>query len=424
MAPDERHHRSTDDVAAESKATTDAPPRSQPSASSNRRARADDRSVTLQTIAERVGVSRSTVSNAYSRPDQLAPALRARILRVAAELGYPGPHPIARRLRHGRAGAIGLLLTEALTYAFRDPAAVLFLEGVAEVLQQTDIGLLLLPAQPGHAFDPAGIRGAAVDGFLVYSVSDGHPALEAVLRRGLPTVVVDQPRIASAKLVVIDDEGAAYSAARHLVEMGHRSFAILTDPLSTDRSRSGVRLLTHRRETKFEVTRLRLKGYRRALEEAAIEWTAVPILECFANTPEAGQEALVVASGLTPRPTALLCLTDQIALGVLRGADRLGLVVPTDLSVVGFDDVPAAATARPPLTTVRQPLLAKGRVAAELLVSQSESPVRLVQLETELVVRSSTSRPPETESAEHLANPSASAASSGADHRSHPMSQH
>src|SRR5206468_2989230 len=100
------------------------------------------RSVTLQTIAERAGVSRSTVSNAYGRPDQLAPALRERILQIATDLGYPGPHPVARTLRRGRVGAVGLLFTEALTYAFRDPAAVLFLQGVAETLQSTDIGLL------------------------------------------------------------------------------------------------------------------------------------------------------------------------------------------------------------------------------------------------------------------------------------------
>jgi DNA-binding LacI/PurR family transcriptional regulator len=349
--------------------------------------------VTLQTIATALGVSRSTVSNAFSRPDQLAPALRERILRVAAELGYPGPHPVARTLRRGRIGALGLLLTEALTYAFRDPAAVLFLEGVAEELQEADLGLLLVPARPDHPFDPAAIRTALVDGFLVYSVSDGHPALEAVLRRRVPIVVVDQPRLPEARLVVIDDEAAAYGAAKHLVELGHRHFAILTDRLSVGRFRPGIRVGTQK-ESGFEVTRLRLNGYRRALDEAGVDWESVPVAECFPNAPQAGQQAVAMLLSRTPQPTAILSITDQLALGALAGAAAAGLAVPRDLSVVGFDDVPDAARAEPPLTTVRQPLLEKGRIAARLLTGPPDSAVRVVQLATELVVRGSTAPPP------------------------------
>lgn len=350
--------------------------------------------VTLQTIADALGVSRSTVSNAFWRPDQLAPSLRERILRLAAELGYPGPHPVARTLRRGRVGAVGLLLTEALTYAFRDPAAVLFLEGVAEELQTLDLGLLLVPVRPGHPFSPAGIRAALVDGFLVYSVSDRHPAVEAVLRRRVPVVVVDQPRLPEARLVVIDDEGAAYAAARHLVELGHRRFAILTDRLSIGRFRPGVRLGTQK-DSRFEVTRLRLRGYARALREAGVDWDAVPIAECFPNEPQTGQQALaMIVSQTAPQPTAILAITDQLALGALAGATAAGLRVPDDLSVVGFDDVPGAARAVPPLTTVRQPLQEKGRIAAQLLTGSSTSAVRVVQLATELVVRGSTAPPP------------------------------
>ncbi|MDQ6793299.1 MAG: LacI family DNA-binding transcriptional regulator [Chloroflexota bacterium] len=358
-----------------------------------RRASGTQRSITLQTIADRMGVSRSTVSNAYGRPDQLAPALREQILRVASDLGYPGPHAVARTLRRGRVGAIGLLLTEALTYAFRDPAAVLFLEGVAEVLQATDVGLLLVPAQPGHAFDPAGIQGAVVDGFLVYSVSDGHPALEEVMRRRVPTVIVDQPRLPNAALVTIDDEDAAYTAARHLLDLGHTRFAILSDRLSVGSLQPGVRV-GNRKESGFLVTRLRLRGYRRALEEAGVEWGPVPIAECFPNTPDIGREAIAHIVELDPRPTALLCITDQIALGALLGAADRELFVPDDLSIVGFDDIPAAATAQPALTTIRQPLLEKGRVAAQMLTGNDRSAVRLVQLGTQLVPRESSGPAP------------------------------
>jgi DNA-binding LacI/PurR family transcriptional regulator len=330
------------------------------------------------------------VSNAYSRPDQLAPALRERILQIAADLGYPGPHPVARTLRRGRVGAIGLLLTEALTYAFRDPAAILFLQGVADILQETDLGLHLVPAQPGQTFDARGVRDAVVDAFLVYSVSDDHPGLAEVLRRRIPTVIVDQPRVPGVTFVGIDDEGAAYEAARHLVQLGHRQFAILTDRLFAEPPAAGVRIGT-RKESDFLVARSRLRGYRRALEGAGIAWGPIQLAECFPNSPEVGREALGRLSAGNPRPTAILCLTDQLALGALQGAADIGLAVPDELSIVGFDDIPAAAVAQPPLTTVRQPLLEKGRVAAELASRRYHATdVRRVELATALVVRGST----------------------------------
>jgi DNA-binding LacI/PurR family transcriptional regulator len=336
------------------------------------------------------------VSNAYSRPDQLGPALRDEILRIAADLGYPGPNPVARTLRRGRAGAVGLLLTEALTYAFRDPAALLFLQGAAEVLQSTDVGLLLVPAQPGHAFDPGAIRDAVVDGFLVYSVSDDHPAIAEIFRRRVPTVIIDQPRFSDVALVTIDDSAAAYSAAKHLVDFGHRTFAILSDRLSVGPVQSGVRI-GRRKESGFLVTRSRFDGYRHALEEAGVAWGPVPIADCFPNTPEVGRQALARIMEMDPRPTGVLCLTDQIALGALQAATDLGLSVPRDLSIVGFDDIPGAANASPPLTTVRQPLLEKGRVAARMLAGeQDSSSVRLVELGTELVVRASSGPVPPT----------------------------
>jgi DNA-binding LacI/PurR family transcriptional regulator len=313
-------------------------------------------------------------------------------LQIAAELDYPGPHAVARTLRRGKVGAVGLLLTEALTYAFRDPAAVLFLQGVAETLQATDVGLLLVPSQPGHAFDPRAIREAVVDAFLVYSVSDDHPALAEVLRRRVPTVVVDQPRLPDVMLVGIDDEMAAYRAAKHLTDLGHRRFDVLSDRLSLELPLPGVRLGT-RKSSGFMVTRSRLAGYRRALEEVGVPWEPVPIAECFPNTPEIGRQAVARIAALGPRPTAILCITDQIALGALQGAADAGLRVPDDVSIVGFDDVPGAESAIPPLTTVRQPLVEKGRVAAQMLAPGEPPSVRKVELRTELVVRSSSGPP-------------------------------
>jgi DNA-binding LacI/PurR family transcriptional regulator len=136
----------------------------------------------LASLAAELGVSRTTVSNAYNRPDQLSAPLRAKVLEAARRLGYPGPDPVARSLRTRRAGAVGLLLTEALSYAFRDPVATGFLEGLALACEKAGQGLLLVPVSPEHA-DVAAVHQAGVDGFIVYSVSEDDPHFRAVLFR-------------------------------------------------------------------------------------------------------------------------------------------------------------------------------------------------------------------------------------------------
>ena len=150
---------------------------------------------TLASIAAELGVSRTTVSNAYNRPDQLSEKLREHILETAERLGYPGPDPMARGLRMRRVGAIGVLFTEHLPFAFEDPASVDFLAGLAEELGEMGDSMLVIPAssEEGGNVDLNLIRQAVVDGFVVYSVADNDPFLAAVRARGLPTVVCDQP---------------------------------------------------------------------------------------------------------------------------------------------------------------------------------------------------------------------------------------
>src|SRR5918997_2724480 len=183
------------------------------------------RRATLQTIADAVGVSRSTVSNAYNRPDQLNPRLRARILAVAAELGYAGPDPAARRLRTGHAGAIGLLFTEALSYAFTDPGAVGFLEGLAREAEAGGTALLLIPSPPGGDA-AAAVREAVVDGLCIYSMADDQPSVRAALERDLPTVVVEEPDVPGHAFVGIDDRTATRTVGEHVLGLGHRRIAV------------------------------------------------------------------------------------------------------------------------------------------------------------------------------------------------------
>src|SRR3954469_24068337 len=135
--------------------------------------------VTLMTVARAVGVSPTTVSNAYNRPQKLTPALRERILGTARDLGYPGPNPAARSLRRGRAGSIGLLFGEALTYVFQDPGAVEFLRGRGEGTARQNTGLQIIAAldADGQAGAAALLGNAIVDGLVVWTLPDRHPLL-------------------------------------------------------------------------------------------------------------------------------------------------------------------------------------------------------------------------------------------------------
>jgi DNA-binding LacI/PurR family transcriptional regulator len=347
------------------------------------------RRATLQTIADVLGVSRSTVSNAYNRPDQLNAELRERILRTAAELGYTGPDPAARRLRTGHGGVIGLLFTEALSYAFTDPAAVGFLEGLAREAEVGGTALLLVPSPPG-ADAAAAVRGAVVDAFCIYSMADEQPAVRAALERGLPAVIVEEPDLAGHAFVGIDDRTATREVAEHVLALGHRRIAVLTDRLVADGYEGPVDARREAAAT-FHIGRERLAGFRDGLAAAGIDWATVHIEE-RPNELACGIDAGHAVLAADPRPTAIISATDQLALGALQAARELGLRVPQDVSVAGFDDVPAAAHAD--LTTVRQPLLEKGVQAARLLAElEAGGPPRRVMLPVELVVRGSTGPP-------------------------------
>lgn len=346
--------------------------------------------VTISDVASALGVSVTTVSNAYNRPDQLSAELRARVLETATELGYPGPDPVARGLRRQRAGAVGVLFAERLSYAFSDPAAVQVLDGIASALEPSGLGLLLVP---GRADDPTTVQRAMVDGFIVYSMLESDPLLAAALRRRLPTVLLDLPPWEGAPSITVDDVDGARQAAAHLLGLGHRRFAIIADRLGEGRPGGAAH---QRADASFFVTRRRFQGYREALEAEGIAWPEVTIVERPENSEDEGAVAMRALLAAPERPTAVLCVTDRLALGALGAAQQAGLAVPRDISIVGFDDIPRAARSAPPLTTVRQSHREKGRLAGEALLRRLESaaPAEHVELPVQFVVRGSTGLAP------------------------------
>ncbi len=342
---------------------------------------------TLQTVADELGVSRATVSNAYNRPDQLSPALRERILDAARRLGYAGPDPAARGLRRGQTGTIGVLVGETLSYAFRDPATGLFLEGIARAGERAGTSMLLIPSPKG-AHPKEAIGNAVVDAFCLNCVPDGDPALDAVLERRLPTVVVEGwSGDADVARVDIDQRGGARAAAEHLLALGHRRIAVIVAMLGQD-VRTGPVGPSRLEHADTPVDRERVHGYLETVGD-------VPIYEAGGHAFDAGLSAGRALLAAHPDLTAILADSDLLALGAMRAASEAGRAVPGDLSVTGFDDIPLAANAQPPLTTVRQSLIDKGEAAYALLGEMlSGQPPRRVRLPVELIVRGSTAAPP------------------------------
>jgi DNA-binding LacI/PurR family transcriptional regulator len=340
--------------------------------------------VTLATIAEELGVSRMTVSNAYNRPEKLSPTLREQVLATAKRLGYSGPDPVAATLRRGHVGALGLLFDDPLPYAFTDPAAVLFFEGVASVCERERVGLVLVPSRYGIPAETDLTRTALVDGFIGYCDIADDGRLDIVEERGLPLVIADGPPREGAPLVGIDDRGAARVAAEHLLELGHRRIGIVTLPLAPD-GYEGPSDLDRQAAVEYYCNRERLAGIRAAFEAAGIDWGTVPIEERAPHGRDAGRRAADAL--LARRPTALLAMSDELAIGALQAAAARGLEVPRDLSIIGFDDTPPAADAQ--LTTIYQPHREKGETAARMLLEPDALPNRVI-LETRLVRRAST----------------------------------
>ncbi|MDO4909456.1 MAG: LacI family DNA-binding transcriptional regulator [Corynebacterium sp.] len=315
--------------------------------------------VTLATIAHHLGISRTTVSNAYNKPEELSPALREKILETAWELGYPGPHPAARSLRTQRTGNIGVLFTDYLTYAFEDIASRDFLAGIAEASFGSSNGLTLIPAGPSDFGDSVVLNNYPVDGFIVYSVAADDPHLASARNLQVPVVVCDQPAgIMDLPFVGIDDYEAIQPAARALVEAGHSKIGVLSIRLSRKPNNGPVSAERLAGAT-LDVQKRRVEG---ALSVIGHE---VPIIERHINDAETAYDAAREMLETYPDRTAILCTTDSQALGVLAYARDHGIRVPEDLSVTGFDGIGDALARN--LTTIIQPNKRKGATAANLL---------------------------------------------------------
>lgn len=314
---------------------------------------------TLADVAAHAGVSASTASLAFSGSGPVSATTRERVLESARQLNYAGPDPRAQSLRRGRSGIVGVVLEERVRAAFLDPVKIQMLDGLSEAIAPLGAGLLLLTDTGDGA---VGVGNAPVDAVVLIGCSPRLEHSVAQLRqRGIPMVAIEGNAGDDIIEISIDNEDATRRGAAHLRELGHRRVALVTLPLDPERLRGPLTAEREAQSTSATASQ-RIAGAR-AL------FPGIGGVTAAASDVEEGRLAgLALLADPLGRPTAVIAQSDLLAAGVVRAAEELGLHVPGDLSVLGFDGIPVDGLAPYDLTTLVQPSAAKGRAAGEALV--------------------------------------------------------
>ena len=316
------------------------------------------RRATLADVARAAGVSTSTASVVFSGKTKVSDATSARVRGVAAELGYTGPDPMAASLRTGRSGIVAVVLEGPLRTAFLDPVTIPMMDGLADGLASLGAGILLLRDEPEDDDAPS-LATAPVDAVVLIGCSGRtRESLEVVRGRGLPVVVIEGDAGEGVPQISLDNHQAAKGIARYIRDLGHSNVAIVTLPLDSDHARGPIDRLRLQRAT-VDVSVHRFSGVAEVFPEATA-------LSAGASSIDEGLLAgRALLTDPATRPTAVLAQSDLLAVGVIRAAEELGLRVPEDISVAGFDGVQVDGIGPHVLTTMVQPAAEKGRAAGE-----------------------------------------------------------
>jgi LacI family transcriptional regulator len=329
--------------------------------------------LTIRQIAKLAGVSRSTVSRVLNDHPSVSPETREQVLEVIAETGFR-PDPIARSLSSRRADIIGLVIPLAIQSLFEDPFFPRLMQGISQGCNRHDYTLalfLLHSLEEETNLYPRISRRQLLDGVIVTATRNGDPLVPQLLANRIPFVLHGRHEDPRVSFVEVDNVSGAHTAVTHLVRLGRRRIALITGP-------SGSLAAEDRK-----------RGYLNALQERrAVVDESLIIHGDFTET--SGYRAM---QRLLPHePDAVFVASDSMALGALRALREAQKSVPDEVALVGFDDMPHAATADPPLTTIRQPIQRTGVLAVEMLIDildNGAEPARRIILPTELVIRAS-----------------------------------
>jgi len=337
------------------------------------------RSTSVKDVAAHAGVSLGTVSNVLNRPERVASDTRARVETAMAELGFVR-NESARQLRAGESLTLAYVMLDATNPFFTDVA-----QGIEDAAEQADLSVVLCNSDNRAERELTyltRLQQQRVQGVLIPPVAPDSPTLDDVVRRGTRLVIVDRTRTGNTHCsVAVDDRLGGRLAVDHLLETGHDRIAFVGGPQSLGQVRD------------------RRDGALAALEDAGRPAETLVRVDTTALSVAEGRAAGERIAGMPAagRPTAAFCANDLLALGLLQQYVALGLRVPQDLAIVGYDDIVFASAAAVPLTSVRQPRRELGRTAAQLLLDEATNPDhehQQVLFTPELVARASTRRLP------------------------------
>ncbi|MCK9931793.1 LacI family transcriptional regulator [Frankia sp. Mgl5] len=332
----------------------------------------------VKDVAAHAGVSLGTVSNVLNRPELVARPTRERVLASIATLGFVR-NESARQLRAGGSRLLAYVVPDTANPVFADVGA-----GVQEVADRAELAVFLCNSgeeSRRQATYLSLLEQQRVEGVLLTPVGEVDEPLASLARRGTPVVLVDRAGGPGICSVTVDDVAGGELAVSHLLDSGHTRIAFVGGP------------------GQWRVAD-RLAGARRGLLHAGADPDSLLRVDTRGADVAAGRRAGERLAGLSGsgRPTAVLCANDMVALGLLQQVTRLGLRVPDDLAVAGYEDIELAAVAAVPLTSVARPRQLLGRTAAELLLAETRDRAghehTQVVLAPELVVRASTGRRP------------------------------
>jgi len=335
---------------------------------------------TIKDIAKRAGVSHSTVSRALHNNALISVETADRIRKIAREMGYQ-PSAAARSLKTNRTQVLGVIVS-----SIADPFFGEILNGI-EVRAQ-ELGYSLFIAASQH--DPQKEREIVqtmmeqrTDGVIICSSSFSVEQADQLLSHGFPVVVVNNQAGESFNYSIYhDDVAGSKQITQHLISLGHQRIAYLGN------------------EQSGQTTLDRLNGYKQALGEAGISVNESLIYHVHGGDPALGAESARYFLTMDNKPTAIMCFNDTLAIGVLKGCQKMGVTIPGDISVTGFDNITFSNFTCPSLTTFDQPKHSMGIEAAQLLLDLLRSDIgdstnlpKVKVLQGKLLVRQSTAAP-------------------------------
>lgn len=330
--------------------------------------------LTLEDIAKRAGVSRSTVSRVVNDHPNVREDVRKRVKEVIRLTGYQ-PHAAARTLASQRSWMLGLVLPRSVSSFFTDPYFPRLTQGIAQTCNQYNytLGLFLISTKEDEeTIFPRVSRKGLLDGILLQSDQLGDQLTEQVIQSNIPLVIIGRPFYnKDVSYIDVDNINGAFIAVSHLIRLGYQRIATIT----------GVATRT--------VSIDRKEGYIKALSERGRNIDESLIVE--GDFTEAGGYYAMMKL-LPQKPDAVFAASDIMAIGAMRAVREAGLRVPEDIAFVGFDDLPLATLPEPRLTTIRQPVYQFGVKAVEILLDLIENgiePPRRIIMDTELIIRNS-----------------------------------